>query len=64
MVEDNFSAESKDNLQINCGIVSVFPVEYDRVSGVFEVEENFVQDEAYNQKPLCYYVMNNGVVEE
>lgn len=34
MVEDNFDDESKDELQINGGIVSVLPVECDRVSEV------------------------------
>lgn len=64
MVEDNFREESEDDLQINYGIVSVLPVEYDRVSEVSEVEEDFIPNEVINQKPLCYYVMNNGVVEE
>ena len=64
MVEDNFSGESEDDLQINCGIISIISVEYDRVSEVSEVEEYFLQDGEGNQKPLCYYIMNNGVVEE
>lgn len=34
------------------------------MSGVSEVEEDFIPDEAINQKYICYYVMNNGVVEE
>lgn len=64
MVEDNFDIESEKDLQINYDIVSVQPVEYDRISEVFEVEEDYIQDESVNQKPLCYYVRNNGAVEE
>lgn len=64
MVEDNFDKESEDDLQINCGIISVPPVEYDRLSEVLEAEEDFVQHQEDNQKPLCYYIMNDGMVEE
>lgn len=42
----------------------MLPTEYDRVSEVSEVEEDYVHNEVVNQKPLCYYVMNNNVVEE
>ena len=52
MVKDNFDEESEDDLQINYGIVSVLPAEYGRVSEVSEVEENFVQDQDDNRKPL------------
>lgn len=34
------------------------------MSKVLETEEEYIQDEDKNQKPLCYYVINNGVVEE
>lgn len=32
MVEENFNKGNEDDLQINYGIVSVLPTEYDRVS--------------------------------
>lgn len=64
MFEDNFNGELKGDLQINYGIAQVLPVEYDRVSEVSEVEEYFLQDNEAIQKPLYYYFMNNGVVEE
>lgn len=38
--------------------------EYDRVSEVYEAEEDYEQDVGANQKVICYYVMNNSVVEE
>ena len=53
-----------DDFIVNCGIVSVLPAEYDMVSEVSETEEDFVPDEMVGKKPLCYYVMNSGVVEE
>lgn len=64
MVDDNFDNESEDDFQINCNIVSIIPIEYDRVSEVFEAEENYIQDGVANQKPICYYIMNNGIVKE
>lgn len=48
----------------SCRIMSIFPPEYDTVSEVSKVDEDFVPDETAEDKPLCYYVMNNGVVEE
>lgn len=64
MVNDNFDDKFEDDLQINCGIVSILLAKYDRVLEVYDTEGDDIQDEAPNQKPLCYYVMNNGVVEE
>lgn len=64
MVEDNFDMEYENDLQVDCGLVYVLPAEYDRVSVVYEVEEDYVQDEVVNQDHICYYVMNNNVVEE
>ena len=53
-----------DDFIVNCGIVSVFLAEYDMVSKVSETEGDFVPDETDGGKPLCYYVMNSGMVEE
>lgn len=49
---------------VNCGIMSLFPEEYDMVSKVSEADEDFMLDETAEGKPLCHYLMNNGVVEE
>ena len=57
----NFS-DSEPNLDIVCNVVSILPVEYDFTSEVNEVETDFTEEMA-NHKPLCYYVMNNGCVE-
>lgn len=53
-----------DDFVVNCGIVSVLPTEYDMVSEVSEINGDFVPDEIDGGKPLCYYVMNNDMVEE
>jgi len=58
----NFS-ESDLSLDIVCNVVSVLPVEYDVPSEVNEVERDFI-DEMAIHKPLCYYVMINGCVED
>lgn len=64
MVGDNFDIESEEKLHNNCSIVYVLPTEYDRVSEVYEAKEDSVQDKVINQKPFCYCVINNNVVEE
>jgi hypothetical protein len=43
--------------------MSVLLVEYDVPSEVNEVENDFTEEMAIH-KPLCYYVMNNGCVED
>lgn len=58
----NFTG-SDPSLDIVCNVVSILPVEYDVRSEINEVESDFV-DEMATHKPLCYYVMNNGCVEE
>jgi hypothetical protein len=58
----NFS-ESDPSLDIVCNVVSVLQVEYYVPSEVNEVESDFTEEMAIH-KPLCYYVMNNGCVED
>src|SRR4051812_39653862 len=62
-VDDNFDIES-DKLLIDCGIVSVLPAEFDRISEVSENEDDFLPDENVEETLVCYYVMGKGVVEE
>ena len=57
----NFS-DSEPSLDIICNVVSILPVEYDITSKINEVKDDFIEEMA-NHKPLCYYVMNNGCVE-
>lgn len=42
----------------------IYGDEYDMVSEVSETEGDFIPEETDGGKPLCYYVMNSGVVEE
>lgn len=49
---------------VNYGIISVLPAECGMVFEVSETKGDFVPDETDGGKPLCYYVMNSGVVEE
>jgi len=56
-------SESDLSLNIVCNVVSVLLVEYDVPSEVNEVESDFI-DEMAIHKPLCYYVMNNGCIED
>lgn len=64
MYDENNNDIYGDDFVVNCGIVSVFPAEYDMVSEVSKTEGDFVLDESDGRKPLCYYVMNSGMVEE
>jgi len=41
----------------------MLPIEYDVPSEVNEVESDFTEEMAIH-RPLCYYVMNNGYVED
>lgn len=64
MYDDTNDDTYGEDFITNCGIVSVLPAEYDMVSEVSKADEDFVPDEIVEDKPLCYYVMNSGVVEE
>jgi len=61
VLTSNFS-DSEPSLNIICNVVSILPIEYDIMSEVSEVEEDFTEEMA-NHKPLCYYVMDNGCIE-
>ena len=63
MLTDNFESDGESSLNILCNVVSVLPHEYDQVT---EVEDSEEADELEmeNHKPVCYYVMNSGAVEE
>ena len=60
---DDFESDEESSLNINCNMVYVLPHEYDQV---MEVEDSGEVDEAEmaRHKHVCYYIMNNGTVEE
>lgn len=64
MYNDEHDDTYGEDFIVNCDIVSVLPAEFDVVSEVSETEEDFVSTEEDKDKPLCYYIMNSGVVEE
>lgn len=64
MYDDTNDHTYGDHFVVNCNIVSIFHAEYDMVSEVSETEEDFMPDETVGGKPLYYYVMNSGMVEE
>ncbi|KAI5425884.1 hypothetical protein KIW84_031635 [Lathyrus oleraceus] len=45
------------------GVVSVIPREFDRITKVDD-NDNITEREMAAHKPVCYYIMNNGSVEE
>lgn len=63
MIADKFSW-SGDDFDVLCNMVSVFPVEYDVVTEVTDAEEEYFAEDLAEHMPICYYVMNNGCVEE
>lgn len=63
MLTDNFDTDSEPSFDITCNVVSVLPREYDQVIKVEEPEDT-TEAEMARRKPVCYYVMNNGCVEE
>lgn len=60
---DNFDYGSKNDSDVICNVVSVLLIEYNTITEVIG-EENEVVEESTNHKSLCYYVMNNGCVDE
>jgi hypothetical protein len=62
-VTDSFNSDSESSFNVICNVVSVLPRDYDRVMEV-EDEEDEMEEETMAHRPVCYYVMNNGCVEE
>ena len=63
MLTDNFESEGESSLNINCNVVSVLPCEFGQETEVEEREEDDAID-LTKHRPVCYYVMDNGAVEE
>lgn len=63
MLTEDFKLGSESSLNINCNMVYVLPREYDQVRMVEEIEE-MDEAEMAKHRPVCYYVMNNGCIEE
>lgn len=61
MVESNFDDDF--DILLDCNIMYVLPTVFDKISEVSENDADVPDGMAY-QKPLCYYVMDNGLVED
>lgn len=64
MLTDNFDSRSECELDMICNMVSVIHIEFNQITEVTEADDDYVSEELANHKPLYYYVMNNGCVEE
>jgi hypothetical protein len=62
-MEDDDLLDSEPDFDVIC-VVSILPSEFDVKSEVTELKEDFNQLNLANPKPMCYYVMNNGYIEE
>ncbi|WJX84315.1 hypothetical protein P8452_66904 [Trifolium repens] len=56
--------DDEPDFDVLVNVISILPAEYDVESEVNEVEDDLVAAEMANHKPVCYYVMGNGCVEE
>lgn len=63
MLTDDFDSGSEPSLDILVGVVPVLPREFDQIIEVEDIN-NITEREMVAHKPVCYYVMNNGCVEE
>jgi hypothetical protein len=62
-MEDDDLLDSEPGFDVIC-VVSIVPSEFDVQYEVTELEEDFDQLNLADPKPTCYYVMNNGCIEE
>jgi hypothetical protein len=61
--DDDDLLGSEHNFDAVCNVVYVLPREYDLWS-FSDREEEFVEPPLAEFKPVCYYVMENGCIEE
>jgi len=55
-------SESEASFDVIC-VASILSIEYDVTSEIIEDEDDFTEEMVVH-KPMCYYVMNNGYVED
>jgi hypothetical protein len=61
---DDDLLDDEDDFDVLVNVVLILPIEYDVPSEVTDEEDDFEGSEMANHKPVCYYVMGNGCVEE
>ncbi|WJX39866.1 hypothetical protein P8452_27373 [Trifolium repens] len=62
-MEEDDLLDSEPDFDVIC-VVSILPSKYDVQSEVTELETDFDQLSMADPKPKCYYVLNNGCIEE
>src|SRR3954468_16216376 len=60
---NDFDSGGVSSLNLICNVVLVLPHEFNQETEVEECEETDVE-EMTKHRPVCYYVLNNGAVEE
>ena len=63
LMTDDFESEGESFFNANCNVVSVLPCEFEHNTEVWVGEETD-EEEMAKHRPVCYYIMNNGAVEE
>jgi hypothetical protein len=61
---DDDLLDDEDDFDVLVNVVLILPIEYDVPFEVTDEEDDFEGSEMANHKPVCYYVMGNGCVEE
>lgn len=64
MLTDDFDSGLEGELDIICNMIFVLPIEFDQINEVIKEEDDYFAAKMENHMPLCYYVMNNGCIEE
>ncbi|MCI70299.1 hypothetical protein A2U01_0091562, partial [Trifolium medium] len=64
MEADDLLDSDPDFDDVIVNVISILPAEYDVWSEVIDGEDEFNSDELALHKPMCYYIMNNGCLEE
>ena len=59
---DDFDSNSEESLNILVNVVSILPAEYDFLTEVEDSADTDAEEMALH-KPTCYFVMNNGSIE-
>ncbi|MCI48963.1 hypothetical protein A2U01_0070206, partial [Trifolium medium] len=63
-MDDDDLLDEEPNFDVLVNVISILPLEHDVQTEVNEVEDDFEVSKMENHKPVCYYVMGNGCVEE
>lgn len=63
MLTDDFGSRSEASLDILVGVVSVILREFNQITEIEDTDSN-TEREMVAHKSVCYYMMNNGCMEE